>query len=123
MRFLALCLAIVLLVALSPIRAQCASNATETVREAINDLLDDFDGFKDSEIFRRCVYGCGSENPGNEWRDRIKTLQRQAMRRKEVPTRLKDAIGELWQMGRTYARGNARKAAELRQRIKVVLEE
>ena len=123
MRFLAPCLALVLLLALSPIRAQCASNATETVREAINDLLDDFDGFKDSEIFRQCVYGCGSENPGNEWRDRIKTLQRQAMRRKEVPTRLKDAIGELWQMGRTYARGNARKAAELRQRIKVVVEE
>ena len=104
-------------------RAQSASDATEAVREAISDLLDDFYGFKDSEIFRRCVYGCGSENPGNEWRDRIKTLQRQAMRRKEVPTRLKDAIGELWQMGRTYARGNARKAAELRQRIKVVLEE
>ena len=123
MRFLAPCLALVLLLALSPIRAQCASNATETVREAINDLLDDFDDFKDSEIFRQCVYGCGSENPGNEWRDRIKTLQRQAMRRKEVPTRLKDAIGELWQMGRTYARGNARKAAELRQRIKGVLEE
>ena len=123
MRFLAPCLALVLLLALSPIRAQCASNATETVREAINDLLDDFDDFKDSEIFRQCVYGCGSENPGNEWRDRIKTLQRQAMRRKEVPTRLKDAIVELWQMGRTYARGNARKAAELRQRIKVVLEE
>ena len=123
MRFLAPCLALVLLLALSPIRAQCASNATETVREAINDLLDDFDDFKDSEIFRQCVYGCGSENPGNEWRARIKTLQRQAMRRKEVPTRLKDAIGELWQMGRTYARGNARKAAELRQRIKVVLEE
>ena len=123
MRFLAPCLALVLLLALSPIRAQGASNATETVREAINDLLDDFDDFKDSEIFRQCVYGCGSENPGNEWRDRIKTLQRQAMRRKEVPTRLKDAIGELWQMGRTYARGNARKAAELRQRIKVVLEE
>ena len=123
MRFLAPCLALVLLLALSPIRAQCASNATETVREAINALLDDFDDFKDSEIFRQCVYGCGSENPGNEWRDRIKTLQRQAMRRKEVPTRLKDAIGELWQMGRTYARGNARKAAELRQRIKVVLEE
>ena len=123
MRFLAPCLALVLLLALSPIRAQCASNATETVREAINDLLDDFDDFKDSEIFRRCVYGCGSENPGNEWRDRIKTLQRQAMRREDVPTRLKDAIGELWQMGRTYARGNARKAAELRQRIKVVLEE
>ena len=123
MRFLAPCLALVLLLTLSPIRAQCASNATETVREAINDLLDDFDDFKDSEIFRQCVYGCGSENPGNEWRDRIKTLQRQAMRRKEVPTRLKDAIGELWQMGRTYARGNARKAAELRQRIKVVLEE
>jgi len=123
MRFLAPCLALVLLLALSPIRAQCASNATETVREAINDLLDDFDDFKDSEIFRQCVYGCGSENPGNEWRDRIKTLQRQAMRRKEVPTRLKDAIGELWQMGRTYARGNARKAAELRQRIKVVVEE
>lgn len=123
MRFLAPCLALVLLLALSPIRAQCASNATETVREAINDLLDDFDDFKDSEIFRQCVYGCGSENPGKEWRGRIKTLQRQAMRRKEVPTRLKDAIGELWQMGRTYARGNARKAAELRQRIKVVLEE
>ena len=122
MRFPVLCLAIAFL-ALSPIRAQCASNATETVREAINDLLDDFDGFKDSEIFRRCVHGCGSENPGNEWRDRIKTLQRQAMRRKEVPTRLKDAIGELWQMGRTYARGNARKAAELRQRIEAVLEE
>lgn len=78
MRFLAPCLALVLLLALSPIRAQCASNATETVREAINDLLDDFDDFKDSEIFRQCVYGCGSENPGNEWRDRIKTLQRQA---------------------------------------------
>lgn len=122
MRFPVLCLAIAFLV-LSPTRAQSASDATETVREAISDLLDDFDGFKDSEIFRRCVYGCGSENPGNEWRDRIKTLQRQAMRRKEVPTRLKDAIGELWQMGRTYARGNARKAAELRQRIKVVLEE
>ena len=104
-------------------RAQCASNATETVREAINDLLDDFDGFKDSEIFRQCVYGCGSENPGKEWRGRLKTLQRQAMPREDVPTRLKDAIGELWQMGRTYARGNARKAAELRQRIKVVLEE
>ena len=123
MRFLAPCLALVLLLALSPIRAQCASNATETVREAINDLLDDFDGFKDSEIFRRCVYGCGSENPGKEWRDRIKTLQRQAMRREDIPTRLKDAIGELWQMGRTYARGNARKAAELRRRIETVLEE
>ena len=59
MRFLALCLAIVLLVALSPIRAQGPSDATEAVREAINDLLDDFDGFKDSEIFRLCVYGCG----------------------------------------------------------------
>ena len=123
MRFLAPCLAIVLLLALSPIRAQSASDATETVREAISNLLDDFDDFKDSEIFRRCVYGCGSENPGKEWRDRIKTLQRQAMRRKEVPTRLKDAIGELWQMGRIYARGNARKAAELRRRIETVLEE
>ncbi|WP_418978422.1 hypothetical protein [Bilophila wadsworthia] len=123
MRFLAPCLALVLLLALSPIRAQCASNATETVREAINDLLDDFDDFKDSEIFRRCVYGCGSENPGKEWRGRLKTLQRQAMPREDIPTRLKDSIGELWQMGRTYARGNARKAAELRQRIKVVLEE
>ena len=81
----------------------------------------DFDGFKDSEIFRRCVYGCGSENPGKEWRGRIKTLQRQAMPREDVPTRLKDAIGELWQMGRTYARGNARKAAELRQGIEANL--
>ncbi len=123
MRFLAPCFAIVLLLALSPIRAQSASDATEAVREAISDLLDNFDGFKDSEIFRRCVYGCGSENPGNEWRGRIKTLQRQAMPREDVPTRLKDAIGELWQMGRTYARGNARKAAELRRRIEAVLEE
>ena len=104
-------------------RAQSASDATEAVREAISDLLDDFDGFKDSEIFRRCVYGCGSENPGKEWRGRIKVLQRQAMRRKEGPTRLKDSIGELWQMGRTYARGNARKAAELRRRIETVLED
>ena len=122
MRFPVLCLAIAFLT-LSPIRAQSASDATETVREAISDLLDDFDGFKDSEIFRRCVYGCGSENPGSEWRDRIKTLQRQAMRREDVPTQLKDAIGELWQMGRTYARGNARKAAELRQRVEAVLED
>ena len=121
MRFLAPCLALVLLLALSPIRAQCASNATETVREAISDLLDDFDDFKDSEIFRRCVYGCGSENPGKEWRGRLKTLQRQAMPREDIPTRLKDSIGELWQMGRTYARGNARKAAELRQRIEANL--
>ena len=45
------------------------------------------------------------------------------MPRENVPTRLKDAIGELWQMGRTYARGNARKAAELRQRIETVLED
>ena len=115
MRFPALCLTIAFL-ALSPTQAQCASDATEAVREAIND-------FKDSEIFRQCVYGCGSENPGKEWRGRIKTLQRQAMPREDVPTRLKDAIGELWQMGRTYARGNARKAAELRQRIEAVLEE
>ena len=122
MRFPVLCLAIAFLT-LSPIRAQSASDATETVREAISDLLDDFDDFKDSEIFRRCVYGCGSENPGNEWRDRIKTLQRQAMPREDVPTRLKDSIGELWQMGRTYARGNARKAAELRRRIETVLED
>lgn len=122
MRFPVLCLAIAFL-ALSPIRAQCASNATETVREAINDLLDDFDDFKDSEIFRQCVYGCGSENPGKEWRGRLKTLQRQAMPREDIPTRLKDSIGELWQMGRTYARGNARKAAELRQRIETVLED
>ena len=120
MRFPVLCLAIAFL-ALSPIRAQCASNATETVREAINDLLDDFDDFKDSEIFRQCVYGCGSENPGKEWRGRLKTLQRQAMPREDIPTRLKDSIGELWQMGRTYARGNARKAAELRQRIEANL--
>ena len=122
MRFPVLCLAIAFL-ALSPIRAQSASDSTETVREAISDLLDDFDDFKDSEIFRQCVYGCGNENPGKEWRDRLKTLQRQAMPREEVPTRLKDAIGELWQMGRTYARGNARKAAELRQRIETVLED
>ena len=104
-------------------RAQSASDATEAVREAINDLLDDFDDFKDSEIFQQCVYGCGSENPGKEWRGRIKVLQRQAMRREDIPTRLKDAIGELWQMGRTYARGNARKAAELRRRIETVLED
>ena len=122
MRFPVLCLAIAFL-ALSPIRAQSASDSTDTVREAISDLLDDFDDFKDSEIFRQCVYGCGSENPGKEWRDRLKTLQRQAMPREDVPTRLKDAIGELWQMGRTYARGNARKAAELRQRIETVLED
>ena len=122
MRFPVLCLAIAFLT-LSPIRAQSASDATETVREAISDLLDDFDDFKDSEIFRQCVYGCGSENPGKEWRGRIKTLQHQAMPREDVPTRLKDAIGELWQMGRTYARGNARKAAELRQRIETVLED
>ncbi|CAK7046679.1 hypothetical protein [Bilophila wadsworthia] len=120
MRFPVLCLAIAFL-ALSPIRAQSASDATETVREAISDLLDDFDDFKDSEIFRRCVYGCGSENPGKEWRGRLKTLQRQAMPREDIPTRLKDSIGELWQMGRTYARGNARKAAELRQRIEANL--
>lgn len=123
MRFRATCLAIVLLLALSPLRAQSASDATETVREAVSDLIDHFDGFKDSEIFRRCVYGCGSENPGSQWRDRIKTLQRQAMPREDIPTRLKDAISELWQMGRTHARGNTRKAAELRQRIKAVLEE
>ena len=84
MRFPALCLTIAFL-ALSPTQAQCASDATEAVREAINDLLDDFDDFKDSEIFRQCVYGCGSENPGKEWRGRIKTLQRQAMPREDVP--------------------------------------
>ena len=116
MRVLVLCLVIAFL-ALSPIRAQSASDATETVREAISGLLDDFDDFKDSEIFRQCVYGCGSENPGNEWRARIKVLQRQAMRREDIPTRLKDSIGELWQMG------HARKAAELRQRIETVLED
>ena len=120
MRFPVLCLAIAFL-ALSPIRAQSASDSTETVREAISDLLDDFDDFKDSEIFRQCVYGCGSENPGKEWRGRLKTLQRQAMPREDIPTHLKDSIGELWQMGRTYARGNARKAAELRQRIEANL--
>ena len=60
--------------------------------------------------------GAAARIRASEWRDRIKTLQRQAMRREDVPTRLKDAIGELWQMGRTYARGNARKAAELRRR-------
>ena len=120
MRVLVLCLVIAFL-ALSPIRAQSASDATETVREAISGLLDDFDDFKDSEIFRQCVYGCGSENPGKEWRGRLKTLQRQAMPREDIPTHLKDSIGELWQMGRTYARGNARKAAELRQRIEANL--
>ena len=48
---------------------------------------------------------------------------RRSMRRKDVPTYLKDAIGELWQMGRSYARGNIRKAAELRQRVEAVLED
>ena len=98
-----------------------ASDAAGAAKDAINELLDDFDGFKDSEIFRRCVYGCGSENPGSAWRDKIKMLQRQTMPRKDVPTRLKDAIGELWQMGRTYARGNKRKDTELRQRIEDAL--
>ena len=101
--------------------ASDAAEATEAAKDAINELLDDFDGFKDSEIFRRCVYGCGSENPGSAWRDKIKMLQRQTMPRKDVPTRLKDAIGELWQMGRTYARGNTRKATELLQRIEDAL--
>ena len=105
----------------SPAARAQASDATEAVREAINDLLDDFDGFKDSEIFRRCVYGCGSENPGSEWRDRIKTLQRQAMRREYVPTQLKDAIGA--QQLRQAGARNARKAAELRQRVEAVLED
>lgn len=52
--------------------ASDAAEATEAAKDAINELLDDFDGFKDSEIFRRCVYGCGSENPGSEWRDKIR---------------------------------------------------
>ena len=123
MRFLAPCLVIVLLFSLSPMQAEGASDATATVREAISDLLDGFDDFKDSDVFRQCIYGCGSKNPGSEWRNRLTTLQRQAMRRKDVPTYLKDAIGELWQMGRSYARGNIRKAAELRQRVEAVLED
>ena len=57
MRFLAPCLVIVLLFSLSPMQAEGASDATATVREAISDLLDDFDDFKDSDVFGNAYTG------------------------------------------------------------------
>ena len=95
--------------------------SAESVRETIADLLDELDDFKDTAEFRRCIYGCGQENPGWTWRNKLRRLQRWTARHKNIPLRYMDAIGELWQLGRVYARGNIRKAVELRHRIESTL--
>ena len=94
---------------------------TETLRVAARELLDEFDGFKDTLTFRECTYGCGSRNPAAAWNARRDALNKQMTPQLDVPPRLKLAFGDMWQMGKDYAKGRVTEANELRSEIEAAL--
>ncbi|MDL2270027.1 hypothetical protein LJC71_04780 [Desulfosarcina sp. OttesenSCG-928-A07] len=86
-------------------RAEYEQN-TEWLRGEVSSLLAELDGFRNTQIFRECIYGCGADNPANEWNLRRKALQEQMTPQFNAAIELKAAPGELWQLGMAYGRGN-----------------
>ena len=91
------------------------------VRAQVRELLAELDSFKNSDVFRQCVYGCGSKGPGSAWNTKRKALQDQMTPQLDVPILLKAAPGELWMLGMAYAKGKADEARELRAEIEKAL--
>lgn len=95
---------------------------TKTVKSAVRELLDEFDSFKDTAAFKQCVYGCGSENPAAVWNAKRDALNKQMTPQLDVSPRLKLAFGDMWQMGKDYAKGKKSSANELRNEIEAALQ-
>ena len=102
--------------------AQSEELTTEKLKAAAQELLDEFDGFKDSAVFARCTYGCGSENPAAAWDAKRRAINKQLTPQLDVPPRLKLAFGDMWQMGKDYAKGRKADANELRKEIEAALQ-
>lgn len=86
-------------------RAEYEQN-TEWLRGEVSRLLAELDGFRNTQIFRECIYGCGANNPASGWNLRRKALQEQITPQFNAPLPLKAAPAELWQLGMAYGRGN-----------------
>lgn len=95
----------------------------EEVRGQVRELLNELDSFKDSSIFAECMYGCGERNPGLVWNAKRKALQEQMTPQLDVPLLLKAAPGDLWMLGKAYARGKDEEAREVRAGIEKALEQ
>lgn len=91
------------------------------VRAQVKELLAELDTFKDSGEFKQCMYGCGKGNPAVAWNAKRKALQDQMNPELNIPLLLKAAPGELWALGKAYAKGKADEARELRADIEKAL--
>lgn len=84
----------------------CA-DVNEEIRGETAKLLEQLDGFRDSAIFKKCVYGCGAENPGRAWNEARKTFQEYVEKNgASASIYLRMAPANLFQLGKAYATNN-----------------
>lgn len=95
--------------------------STKTLKTELRDLLNEFDGFKDTSIFKQCVFGCGSKNPATVWNARREAIYAQMPQKLDAPVQLKAAFGEIWQMVYSYGKGDMNEYKHIRKEIEGVL--
>lgn len=95
--------------------------STKTLKAELRDLLNEFDGFKDTSIFKQCVFGCGSKNPATVWNARREAIYAQMTPKLDAPIQLKAAFGEIWQMGYAYGRGEMKDYKRIRKEVEAAL--
>lgn len=95
----------------------------EALQKEVRALLADLDSFRDTPIFKQCIYGCGKKNPGSAWDMRRKALQSMMTPQLDAPLLLKTAPGDLWALGMAYGKGRMSEAKALRAQIEAALKE
>ncbi len=98
-----------------------AAITTEQLRDQVRELLAELDGFRDTPVFRQCIYGCGKDNPGKAWNAKRDALQKQMSPQLDSPVELKAAPAGLWSLGMAYGKGKEGEAKRIRAEIEQAL--
>lgn len=82
-----------------------AEEKTRQLRTQVQELFAELNSFKNTDIFKKCIYGCNQENPGQAWNQKRQALQDKMTPEVKAPVMLKAVPANLWSLGMAYAKG------------------
>lgn len=105
MRILAILAVVAMLVLpILPQSANAGEMTEKQLHKEVSQLLKELDGFRNSPVFAKCMFGCGPENPGRAWNEKRKALDEKITPQTPGSLMLKAAPGNLFFLAKAYAK-------------------
>lgn len=99
-----------------------AADAATQVRSTATKLMKEIDKFKNNQMFKQCLYGCGDSNPGFAWNEKRKQLADFVREHDaDIPANMRSIPGMLYTLGKAYATDNKKDIKYFRSEVESAL--